>query len=41
VPGAAVVGVGAVTEPVPPEAVVYQRRFVPAAVSAEAVAPWQ
>jgi hypothetical protein len=34
-------GVGAVAEPVPPEAVVYQRRLVPVAVSAEAVAPWQ
>jgi hypothetical protein len=34
-------GVGAIGDPVPPEAVVYQRRLVPAAVSGEAVAPWQ
>jgi hypothetical protein len=34
-------GVGAVAEPVPPEAVVYQSRLVPAAVSAETAAPWQ
>ncbi len=40
-PGEAVDGVGAVAEPVPPVAVVYQRRLVPVAVSAEAVAPWQ
>ena len=41
VPGVTVDGVGAVGEPVPPEAVVYHKRFVPVAVSGTAVAPWQ
>ena len=34
-------GVGAVAVPVPPVAVVYHNRFIPVAVSAVVVAPWQ
>ena len=37
----AVLGVGAVTEPVPPVAVEYQSKFVPVAVSAVAAVFWQ
>src|SRR5664280_2095520 len=40
-PEAAVEGVGAVTLPVPPVAVVYHNSPVPVAVRGEAVAPWQ
>ncbi len=40
-PAVAVEGVGAVADPAPPAAVVYQSRFVPVAVNADAVAPWQ
>ncbi len=41
VPVVAVEGVGAVVLPVPPVADVYQRRLLPLAVRAVAVAPWQ
>ena len=40
-PAVAVFGVGAVPDPVPPVAVVYQFRFVPVALSAVAVVFWQ
>ena len=40
-PPLAVLGVGAVVEPVPFVAVVYQSKFEPDAVSTDAVAPWQ
>ena len=40
-PTVAVDGVGAVADPVPPVAVVYQRRFVPVAVSGTGETPWQ
>ena len=42
VPAAVVLGIVAVVVPVPPVALVpYHSRFVPVAVSAVAVAPWQ
>ena len=40
-PAAAVDGIGAVAEPVPPVGVVYHSNPVPVAISAVAVAPWQ
>ena len=40
-PTVAVEGVGAMLLPMPPVGVVYQRRFVPVAVSGLAAAPWQ
>ena len=40
-PVAAVDGVGAVAEPTPPAAVVYQRRLVPVAVKGTEAVPWQ
>ena len=41
VPAVVVEGAGAVAEPVPPVAAVYQRRFDPVAVNIAAVAFWQ
>ena len=40
-PGTFVVGTGAIDEPVPPAATLYQRKLVPVAVNAGAVAFWQ
>jgi hypothetical protein len=40
-PTAAVLGVGAIEVPVPPVLVKYHNKFVPVAVKATAVAPWQ
>ena len=40
-PDAVVIGVGAVADPMPPVAVLYQSKLVPEAVKAVAVAFWQ
>ena len=40
-PDAVVNGVGAVADPTPPVAVIYQSKLVPMAVKAVAVASWQ